>query len=67
MKEQILQLKHLECFVVPESDYGKAEVYRINEFYVLFSIPCYGGPSQLHDYYQSNNIDIMIQEIESWT
>ena len=39
IKEEILKLKHGEKFIIPESDYGKAEIWFINDIYVLFEIP----------------------------
>jgi hypothetical protein len=40
---EIEKLKQGEKFVVPESDYGKAEIWLINDLYFLFSIPAFGG------------------------
>ncbi|MHB8871876.1 MAG: hypothetical protein ACYC5G_05480 [Candidatus Doudnabacteria bacterium] len=66
-EEEILRLKDGECFIVPESDYGKAEVWLKNKTYFLFEIPIYGGEPQFHSDYRKNNIQKMIMEYNSWT
>ncbi len=67
MKEQILKLKNGECYTVPESDYGRAEVWKINNVYVLFSIPLYGGEPAYEQVYGLHRIDEMISSINSWS
>lgn len=65
-KEHILNLKDLECYTVPESDYGKAEIYLINDVYFLFSIPIYGGKPAFERVFNKDDIDEMINLYESW-
>lgn len=65
MKEDILKLKHLECYVIPESDHGKAEVYRVNDMFILFEIPLFGGDAIFDGTYFVSRIDEMIKKIES--
>jgi hypothetical protein len=67
MKEEILKLKSGEHYVVPESDYGKAEVWRVNDIYILFEIPLFGGDPRFHCYYFSRDIDLIVETIEAWT
>ena len=67
MKEEILKLKHGECYIVPEGDYGKAEIWLINNVYILFEIPMYGGEPQYCDCFIKNHVDEMIDKINSWT
>lgn len=67
MKQEILKLKDGESYIVPESDYGKAEVWLKNEMYFLFEIPTYGGQARYVDNYFIRHIDIMIEKINSWT
>lgn len=67
MKEKIQKLKNGKCYVVPESDYGKAEVWRINNLYILFSIPMYGGEPQYEGAYGLHKIDEMITSINGWS
>jgi hypothetical protein len=67
MREEILKLGNAECYTVPESDYGKAEIWKINELYFLFSIPMFGGMPQYEGKYSLSEIDEMIKEIVSWT
>ena len=67
MKEKILQLGNGECYIVPKSDYGKAEIWKINEIYFLFEIPTFGGLPKYEGGYLLTGIDDMIKIIESWT
>ena len=41
--KEIQSLKHEQVYIIPESDYGKAEIRYINEVYIVFEIPMYGG------------------------
>lgn len=66
-KEEILNLKSGECWVWPESDYGKAEIWNINGIYLLFEIPIFGGEPMFDDYYYKESIDALIAIVESWT
>jgi hypothetical protein len=66
-KEQILQLKDGECYIVPKSDYGKAEIWFKNGTYFLFEIPQYGGQPKFVEAYPPHRIDEMISKYESWT
>jgi len=65
-KDKILELKDGECYVVPESDYGLAEIWLKNGTYFLFSIPMFGGDPQFEKSFGKNNIDDLIKEYESW-
>lgn len=66
-KEEILKLKDGECYIVPESDYGKAEIWLKHGFFFLFEIPMYGGVPCFYKAYSKNQIDEMINKYESWT
>ena len=65
--EEILKLKDEECFVIGESDYGKAEIWKKNGMYFLFEIPMYGGNPNFSGVYPVFRIKEMIEEINSWT
>jgi len=67
MKTEILALKHKECVIVPESDYGKVEIWRINDMFILFDIPMYGGKPMYYQSFRLNQIDYMINIINGWT
>jgi len=67
MKEEILKLKDNECFTVPESDYGKAEIWLNHERYFLFEIPMYGGMPTFVDSYRKEQLDDLIKLVNSWT
>lgn len=66
-KENILNLKEGEKYIVPESDYGKCEIWLINEIYFLFEIPEFGGQPHYSGAYSKHNIDAMIEQYNSWT
>jgi len=63
-KKDILNLEDGEMFLVPESDYGKAEIWCVRDCLFLFSIPMYGGsPCYKGVFYSPDKID---EEISSW-
>ncbi len=64
---EIEKLKDGERFIVPESDYGKAEIWLKHNTYFLFSIPIYGGEPQFESYFKGNRLMELIEEIDSWT
>jgi hypothetical protein len=66
-KDAIRALPSGMKYIVPESDYGKAEIWKVNDVYVLFSIPMYGGPLQYEAVFYEQEIDRMISQIKSWT
>jgi len=66
-KEEILKLKDGECWIWPESDYGKAEIWYKNETYFLFEIPTFGGEPYFLAYYTIATIPSLIKTVESWT
>lgn len=65
-KEHILSLREGECYIVPESDYGKAEIWLKNETYFLFSISEFGGRPTFEEEFGLNWIDDLIKTYESW-
>lgn len=66
-KEQILKLKDGECYIVPESDYGRAEIWLKNDTFFLFAIPIFGGQPEFINSYSYSEIDDLIKQYESWT
>ena len=66
-RKEIEKLKNGECWVWPESDYGKAEIWKINDTYFAFSIPMYGGQPQFEDAFTPKMVEGMIKLIENWT
>ncbi len=66
-KELIQALKDGESYIVPESDYGKAEIWRKNDYYILFAIPLYGGKPTFSNFFGLHAIDALIETYESWT
>jgi len=68
--KEILKLKTGECFIYPSrtcGDCGKAEIWRINNTFVLFEIPNYGGNPMYCSVAPIDRIDSLIKTIESWT
>ena len=66
-KEEIKKLKEGECWIWPESDYGKAEIWCKNQIYFLFEIPLYGGLPSFVGAYHSHSIEDMLGVVNSWT
>ncbi len=66
-KEHILNLKSGETWIWPESDYGKAEIFRYRDVFVLSEIPMYGGEPRYAGMFLLNGIDLLINRVESWT
>ena len=66
-KEEILKLKDGQCYIVPESDYGKAEIWFKNKVYFLFEIPMYGGQPRYSTHFAEHLIDDLIKTYERWT
>ena len=67
VKEEILNLKDGECWIWPESDYGKAEIWYKNKTYFLFEIPMFGGQPLFVDSFTIATIINLIKTVESWT
>ena len=67
IKEEIKKLKDGEVYVVPESDYGKAEIWKKNSRYFLFEIPLYGGEPLFINVYRIEQLDDIIKKVDSWT
>ena len=66
-KEYILKLKDGESYIVPESDYGKAEIWFKHGTYFLFEIPTFGGKPAFFREFLKYEIDHMIKIYSSWT
>ena len=66
-KDEIFKLKHGEKWTWPESDYGHAEIWRIHDVYIVFSIPMFGGDSTYFDAFSISNVDELIYTVSSWT
>ena len=63
MKDKLKSIASGDLFIVPESDYGKAEIWRMHDVYVVFEIPMYGGePTYLRTYHHMD-LDEMIEAI----
>ena len=61
----LAELKNGEKYIVPESDYGLAEILKIHDCFLVFEIPTFGGhPRFINGFY---SIDEVISLIETWT
>lgn len=67
MKDEILKLQNGQRYIVPEGDYGRAEIWLINDFYFVFEIPMYGGKPVYYNHYYQSKIAEMIKEIDGLT
>jgi len=67
IKQNVELLSNGKMFVIPESDYGKAEIWRVNDLYVVFEIPWLGGKPMFFKTYRVSQIEEMILEILSLT
>jgi hypothetical protein len=67
MVEQIQALKTGECYTVPKSDYGKAEIWRVHDNFVVFEIPQYGGKPIYSGTYLKGQIGVIAKMIGGWT
>lgn len=50
--------------LIPESDYGLAEIYRMYDVFLVFLIPTYGGTPYFHKYYKECNVDTLINDLK---
>ncbi len=66
-KEEIEKLHHGEHWTWPESDYGKAEIWLLNDTLVLFEIPQFGGTPMFIETFSPSQIDKLIATVEKWT
>ncbi len=68
MKEEILKLHHGQCYTVPESDYGKAEIWKIWENYFVFEMSMYGmSTPSFAKTYRTGQEEEIVELINSWT
>lgn len=65
--KEIEKLKHGEEWTWPESDYGRADIWRLNDRYFLFEIPTFGGTQMFSGSYWPSKIEELVDEILSWT
>ena len=66
-KQNILDLKSGEVYLWPESDYGKAEIWRVHNIFLLFEIPNYGGEPVYEATYHEGYIDGLVAMVNAWT
>ena len=66
MKIELEKLRHGEHYTAPQSDHGKAEIYRLHDRYILFEIPMFGGQPQYAGTFHINQIDKIITIIDNW-
>jgi len=64
--DDVKKLKHNERFIIPEGDYGKAEIWRLNDIWILFEIPMYGGEPICYNTYTFMGLGVMLYQITKW-
>ena len=73
LKSQIELLRYedltdkIKGILIPESDYGFAEIYRMYDDYLVFSIPTYGGVPTFYKSYGKHSVDKLISDLKSIT
>ena len=65
--EEIRGLNHGEYYIIPESDYGRAEVWNINDMLFLFEIPMFGGIPIFKRAFPMLLAEELIKLTNSWT
>lgn len=53
--------------LIPESDYGFAEIYRMYDDILVFLIPQYGGTPSFYESYSLHSIDNLIKDLKQIT
>ena len=65
---EIKAIQDGQCWIWPESDYGKAEIWMINDVFFLFEIPTFGGQLvYVKNYNGIGHIGELIAAVRSWT
>ena len=70
LKQSILDLSFSDKIdqndgiLIPESDYGFAEIYRMYDDILVFLIPTYGGTLGFYKCFGRHQIDYLIQELK---
>jgi hypothetical protein len=67
VKVEIIKLKQGECYIWPKSDYGLAEIWKINDYYFVFEIPEFGGNPYYSSMFIKDDVEYLIKHILSWT
>lgn len=66
----VLKNLHYDCskmILIPESDYGFAEIYRIHDDYLIFLIPTYGGVPYFYKSYDIYALEYLIKDLKDIT
>ncbi|MCG7852954.1 MAG: hypothetical protein MIO92_10575 [Methanosarcinaceae archaeon] len=50
----LMELRHGQHYIVPQSDYGRAEIWLINNAFFVFEIPLFGGEPQFSNHFWYN-------------
>jgi hypothetical protein len=66
-RNKLKNLKHLESCGIHYSDDGYGEVYLINDVFVLFDIPQYGGVPFYSSTFHYTEIENLLKEVYTWT
>ena len=53
--------------LIPESDYGFAEIFRMYDDILVFLIPTYGGTPSFYKSYARHNIHNLITDLKAIT
>ena len=64
--QKIKKLKHLKFCYINWSEESSALVYRIENVYILFEIPLFGGEPRYSGTFQEGDEDNIIKIVDRW-
>ena len=59
------EINQNDMILIPESDYGFAEIYRMYDDILVFLIPTYGGTPSFYKSYARHNIHNLILDLKN--
>ena len=65
--QELTSIKDGESWVWPESDYGRAEIFKVLDMFIVFSIPMYGGEPIYEKTCRKEDINEMMEMVARWS
>jgi hypothetical protein len=65
--QDLLDIKHNSCEYFNICNDGGVQIWHINDIWILFEIPLYGGNHRYVDTYNKNNLQELIDLANSFT
>lgn len=66
-KKSILDLRNGECFFYDQGHEAGIEIWKVNDYFILFDIPLFGGNPTFYKMFHVGKIDEMIKDYTSLT